>query len=198
MTLVDRLFPLRRTARVARRLRQSRPPRPPELCRPLESSEGRPPSPPRSPAVSPPRVRRRPPSPPGSPSFPASVACHPRQSRPPSRPPSPPESSAVPARSSTKSSPAWSFAPESSAMLFLEKSASVVRRPGQSRPPSPPGSLAKLFVARPVPTRVLALGDKGTQFYYCAPWLAVPNQVWQTRSAWQSKQISKRGLSFRV
>ena len=50
--------------------------------------------------------------------------------------------------------------------------ASVVRRPRRSRLPSPPGSLAKLSVAPPVPA-VLALGDKGTQFYYCAPWLAV-------------------------
>ena len=87
--------------------------------------------------------------------------------------------------------------------------ARVVRRPRQGRPPSssceyqnagprqgrspaPPGSPAKLFEGRLGPARVLALGDKGTQFYYCAPWLAVPNQVWQTRSAWQSKQISKR------
>ena len=85
----------------------------------------------------------------------------------------------------------------------------VVRRPRQGRPPSsfceyqndgprqrrspaPPGSPAKVFEGRLGPARVLALGDKGTQFYYCAPWLAVPNQVWQTRSAWQSKQISKR------
>ena len=37
-----------------------------------------------------------------------------------------------------------------------------------------------------------ALGVKGNSIIYCAPWLAVPNQVWQTRSAWQSKQISKR------
>ena len=81
--------------------------------------------------------------------------------------------------------------------------------PPQGRPPSPPGWPANSFcecrfparVARRPrqghppslgPARVLALGDKGTQFYYCAPWLAVPNQVWQTRSAWQSKQISKR------
>ena len=78
----------------------------------------------------------------------------------------------------------------------------IVRRPRQGgppssflrvpRPPAPPGSPAKLFERRPGPARVLALGDTGTQFYYCASWLAVPNQVWQTRSAWQSKQISKR------
>ena len=104
----------------------------------------------------------RPPSPPGWPAKSARVV--PRQGRPPSLP-----------GSCTK--------------LFCEYQNAG---PRQGRSPAPPGSPAKLFEGRLGPARVLALGDKGTQFYYRAPWLAVPNQVWQTRSAWQSKQISKR------
>ena len=133
----------------------------------------------------------------------------PRQSRPRPRqgrqmspsPPVLPFPPVVPVPASRPSSPPGSFA--------------VVRRPRQScppssfcecqsRPPFPPAVPTRVRVARhsrqlrvarqahvgrPVPARVLVLGDKGTQFYYCAPWL---NQVWHTRSAWQSRQISKR------
>ena len=174
-------------AMVARRPCQGRPPSPSSARRPRQ---GRPPSPPGSP------------SPPESPArcaiSSARVVRRPRQDRP--RPPSPPGSSAKlflespsprVVRRPRQSRPPCSFFGVPTKVVH-QVPASVVRRPRQSHPPSPPGSLAKLFVARPVPARVLALGDKGTQFYYCAPWLAVPNQVWQTRSAWQSKQISKR------
>ena len=159
-------------ASVGRGPRQSRPPSPrqspPSSRQPRSPPECRPPSLPGRPRQS------RPPSPRQSAvgSSPVRRAHGPRQSRP---------RQVVQHRfwrqSSTKSPPGSSAVPPS-----------VVRRPRQSRHPRQ----AKLFVARPVPARVLALGDKGTQFYYCAPWLAVPNQVWQTRSAWQSKQISKR------
>ena len=100
---------------------------------------------------------------PGSPlsSCLASVICPPRQSHP--QPPL--GSSAGPARV-IRAVPA---------RVVVRRRCFCERRPRQGRPPSPPGSPAKLFF----PARV-------------ARQLAVPNQVWQTRSAWQSKQISKR------
>ena len=222
-------------ARVVRRPRQGRPPSSFYEC--LESVFVHPPGSPAKLFLRVPKRRPRqgrPPSPPGSPAK-LFLRVPKRRPRQLGRPPSPsasrqgrPPSSFCECQSAV---PAW---PPSS---FYECLESVVRRPRQGRPPSPPGSPAKLFLrvpkrrplqgrppsppgspakpnqrvcprqgrppappgspaklfeGRPGPARVLALGDKGTQFYYCAPWLAVPNQVWQTRSAWQSKQISKR------
>ena len=142
------------------------------------------------------------PSPPGSSAVPARVA---RQALFASaKAPSPPGSSAVPVRVVRRPPPV------SPAKLCLrvpkhrprQAAKLVLRVSGVCRPPSPSGSSAIPRQGRPpsffcecqsaVPARVARQAEPASVSPYCAPWLAVPNQVWQTRSAWQSKQISKR------
>ena len=48
------------------------------------------------------------------------------------------------------------------------------------------------FLGPTSPARVARRGFRVNPLLHCALWLAGMHQVWQARSAWQSKQISKR------
>ena len=55
-----------------------------------------------------------------------------------------------------------------------------------------PGRGSNSFLGRTSPAGVARRGFRVNPLLHCALWLAGMHQVWQARSAWQSKQISKR------